>query len=73
MSKKINKAGLHILSLFLLIILSSTAFAQADKSASKAGKQILDSKLMKREMPYNLILPKNYNEKSQEKTKYSVN
>lgn len=66
----------QILFLSLFLTLTFSAFAQTETaktdSAGKVAKQILDSKLMGREMPYNLILPKNYNEPAAKEMRYPV-
>ena len=64
-----------LLSLFLALTFS--AFAQKTEtvktnSAGRVSKQILDSKLMAREMPYNLFLPKNYNDEASKETRFPV-
>lgn len=66
----------QILFLSLFLMLSVSAFAQTETPKTvanpKVSKQTLDSKLMAREMPYNLILPKNYNEESSKETRFPV-
>ncbi len=64
-----------LLSLFLALTFS--AFAQKTEtaktnSAGRVSKQILGSKLMAREMPYNLLLPKNYNDESSKEMRFPV-
>lgn len=62
--------------LLLSLVFSIAAFGQATVSktadAGKVSKQTLDSKLMAREMPYNLYLPVNYDEKDSKDTRYAV-
>jgi S-formylglutathione hydrolase FrmB len=64
-----------LLSLFLVSAVSifgQTVKTKTDDSAGKVSKQILDSKLMAREMPYNLLLPKNYNDEANKAARFSV-
>jgi putative tributyrin esterase len=67
----------NLVQVFLLILaFSLAAFAQTAELKSavpgKISNQILNSKLMAREMPYNLYLPANYDEKSQKDSRFAV-
>lgn len=65
---------------FLLLILAFSVSAQTEKAKTYSAKEnslkvrslILESDLMKREMPYNLILPDNYEDASQKEKRYPV-
>ncbi len=76
MSKNLYKHKSRFLLIILLMVFSATIFAQTEQTKStaelKVTKQTLDSKLMQREMPYNLILPLNYDDKASSQTKYPV-
>lgn len=59
--------------IFLFVAMFATqGFAQSAATASTAQKHELDSKLMARKMPYNVILPQTYNEKSAENRRFGV-
>lgn len=70
------KLNFLLLSLFLAFSVSAqTGKAKTDSAGDfklKVTKSILKSKLMERKMPYNLILPKNYDDKLQKDTRYPV-
>lgn len=70
----ISKARIFCLSLFLMFAVSAFAQIETAKTSSngRVSKQTLESKLMAREMPYNLILPKNYNESASKEMRYPV-
>ena len=76
MLKNHYKIKSRLLLSLLVMVFSASVFAQTDGTKTvletRVTKQILDSKLMKREIPYNLILPLNYNDKVQNQTKYPV-
>lgn len=80
MIKNIRKASLPVAALLLICVLSFSASARSVKPkpiyqgifAGKAFKTEIDSKLMGRKMPFNLILPQGYNENSRKKDRYPV-
>ena len=76
MIKIISKIKIQFLLLSLFLAFSVSAFAQTEMPklilAGKFQNRFLNSKLMEREMPYNLLLPKNYNEAAQKETRYPV-
>src|SRR5688500_20383272 len=75
--KKNYKFKRQFLLLSLFLALTFSAFAQKTEtaktnSAGRVSKQTLDSKLMAREMPYNLLLPKNYNDEASKEMRIPV-
>lgn len=74
MINKLFKAKLYLLLLSLFLVVSVSAQTETPKTESvkTAKKVMLKSKLMGREMPYNLLLPKNYEDRSQKDTRYPV-
>lgn len=59
-------------SLLFLLSISGAAQTADNPAAGKVSKQTIKSGLMKREMPYNIYLPKNYAEKSKLDQKFPV-
>ncbi len=68
--------NLQILLLSLFWVSTVSVIGQTVKpttdSTGTVSKQTLDSKLMAREMPYNLLLPKNYNDEVNKATRFPV-
>ncbi|MCW5960265.1 MAG: esterase family protein [Pyrinomonadaceae bacterium] len=59
-------------SLVFLLSISGAAQTADNPATGKVSKQTIKSELMKREMPYNIYLPKNYAEKSKLDQKFPV-
>ncbi len=60
------------LSFLIVLTISTAAQSAVESSAGKVSKQTLKSALMKREMPYNIYLPKAYADKSMLDQKFPV-
>ncbi len=67
-----NSVQVLLLSLSFSIAVFSQAAELKSAIPGKISKQILTSKLMARDVPYNLYLPLNYDEKSQKDSRFAV-
>lgn len=72
MKRRVIYFNILLLSIVFSLHVAAQTFDSKSVIPGKISKQVLESKLMAREMPYNLFLPKNYDDKSQKDIRYAV-